>query len=134
MPAFWRHVCIAANSAAVGRGICRLTWICWPPALIFATIFGTVPDWCTAASTRPLETDATPSTFAIWAAVRLRERQLRAGQEEVVDELVAGLAELREIGDHRLIGLDHLAPAAEAAAAEARRPATRPASAARASP
>ena len=69
MPAFCRHVCIAANSAAVGRGICRLTWICWPPALIFATIFGTVPDWCTAASTRPLETDATPSTFAIWAAV-----------------------------------------------------------------
>ena len=59
----------AANSAAVGGGICRLTRICWPPALIFATIFGTVPDWCTAASTRPLETDATPSTFAIWAAV-----------------------------------------------------------------
>ena len=69
MPAFCRHVCIAVNSAAVGRGICRLTRICWPPALIFATIFGTVPDWCTAASTRPLETDATPSTFAIWAAV-----------------------------------------------------------------
>ncbi len=38
---------------------------CWPPALIFATIFGTVPSWCTAASTRPLETDATPGTFAI---------------------------------------------------------------------
>ncbi len=69
MPAFWRHVCIAANSAAVGRGISRSTWICSPPAWIFATIFGTVPDWCTAASTSPLETDATPSTFAIWAAV-----------------------------------------------------------------
>ena len=33
-----------------------------------------------------------------------------------MDELVAGLAELREIGDHRLIRLDHLAATAEATA------------------
>ena len=55
----------------------------------------------------------------------LGEGQLRAREEEVVDELLAGLAELREIRDHGLIGLDHLtATAAEPAATAG--PALRP--------
>src|SRR5581483_7909785 len=37
---------------------------------------------------------------------RLLKGELRARQEEVVDEVRAGLAELREIGDHRLVRLD----------------------------
>ena len=45
----------------------------------------------------------------------LLERQLRARQEEVVDEMRAGLAELREVGDHRLVRLQQVAVAAAAA-------------------
>ena len=64
----------------------------------------------------------------------LGEGQLRARQEEVVDELLAGLAELREVRDHRLVRLDHLAAAAaEATATEAAALPQRPGSAARAS-
>ncbi len=48
--------------------------------------------------------------------LRLRERQLRPGQEEVVHEVLARLAELRQVGEHRLVRLDHLARAAAAAA------------------
>ncbi len=32
----------------------------WPPVFSFATIFGTVPDWCSATSSSPVETAATP--------------------------------------------------------------------------
>ena len=55
---------MVANSAAVGRAIARSTCSCCPPALIFATIFGTVPDWWTAVRISPDATAATPSTFA----------------------------------------------------------------------
>src|SRR6266508_3022009 len=40
-PAFWRHACICANSAAVGGLIRRNTSSCCPPVFTFATIFGT---------------------------------------------------------------------------------------------
>jgi hypothetical protein len=45
----------------------------------------------------------------------LREGELRAGQEEVVHEVLARLAELREVGDRGLVGLQDLAVAAAAA-------------------
>ena len=51
--------------------------------------------------------------------LRLRERQLRAGQEEVVDEVLARLAELRQVGEHGLVRLDHGARVAAAAAGAA---------------
>jgi hypothetical protein len=47
----------------------------------------------------------------------LRECQLRPRQEEVVHELRAGLAELREVGDRRLVRLNDLATTASAAEA-----------------
>ena len=49
----------------------------------------------------------------------LRERELRARQEEVVHEVRAGLAELREVGDGGLVRLDQVAAAAAAAGPEA---------------
>ncbi len=45
-------------------------------------------------------------------AADLLERQLRARQEEVVHEVRARLAELREVGDHRLVRRDQVAAAA----------------------
>ena len=45
----------------------------------------------------------------------LLERQLRPGQEEVVDEVRARLSELREVGDHRLVRLDQVAVCSAAA-------------------
>ena len=41
----------------------------------------------------------------------LLERQLRAGQEEVVDEVRARLSELREVGEHGLVRRDQIAAA-----------------------
>ena len=87
----------------------------WPPALSFATIFGTVPSWWTPESTRPLETAETPFELRDLARLALREGQLRAGEEEVLDEVRAGLAELREVGDRRRVRLDELTSAAAAA-------------------
>ncbi len=51
----------------------------------------------------------------------LLERQLRARQEEVVDEVLPGLAQLGQIGQRRLVGLDQVAvgPSARAATAGA---------------
>ena len=46
--------------------------------------------------------------------LRLRERELRPRQEEVVHEVRAGLAELGEIGDHGLVRLDDVATATAA--------------------
>ncbi len=46
----------------MGRAIWRSTCTCWPPALIRATIFGTVPDWCTAVRISPAAVAETPST------------------------------------------------------------------------
>jgi hypothetical protein len=43
--------------------------------------------------------------------LRLREGQLRARQEEVVDELRPSLAQLGEVGDDGLVRLDDVAPA-----------------------
>ena len=85
-PSFARHAWIFACSAAVGGAIARFTSIRSPPVWMLATIFGTLPSWCTAWSVSPAETASTPSSSAIsWPAPR--ERQLRARQEEVVDEL-----------------------------------------------
>src|SRR5215831_7434252 len=64
-PAFWKQAWIFANSAALGGVIRRKTLICWPPALIFATIFGTTPSWCTPESTRPVDTAETPFSEVI---------------------------------------------------------------------
>ena len=47
--------------------------------------------------------------------LRLREGQLRAGEEEVVNEVLARLAELRQVGEHGLVRLDHRARVAAAA-------------------
>ena len=91
----------------------------WPPVRIFATIFGTVPSWCTPLSTSPLDTAATPASEAICFAWSLRERQLRAGQEEVVHEVrrpALPSLERSVIADG---SPEHLAAAAEAAAAGA---------------
>ena len=52
---------------------------------------------------------ATPPSCAICFACDLLEGELRARQEEVVDEVRAGLAELREVGDDRLVRLDQVA-------------------------
>ena len=57
------HVLIADCSAAVGGVICRRMSNVWPPAFSVATIFGTVPSWCSAMSTRPSLTAATPFSF-----------------------------------------------------------------------
>ena len=117
MPAFCRQVCIAANSAAVGRRdlpvdldllAARLDLrddLRHRPRLVHGGEHEAARDRCDAVDLRDL------------GGGRLRERELRAGQEEVVDELVAGLAELREVGDHRLVRLDHLAAAAAEATA-----------------
>ena len=98
-----------------------MTRICWPPALILATIFGTVPGLMHRGQHEAARDRSDAVDLGDLRRGRLRERQLRPGQEEVVDELVARLPELREIGDHRLVGLDHLAAAAAepAAASEA---------------
>ena len=40
----------------------------WPPAFSLATIFGTVPSWCSAISTSPVLTAATPFSFEICCA------------------------------------------------------------------
>src|SRR5438309_1467782 len=48
---------------------------------------------------------------------RLRERELRARQEEIVHEVLSRLAELRQVGDHGLIRADQIAVAASAGAA-----------------
>ena len=114
MPSFSRQAWIFCCSAAVGGAITRLTSIWSPPVWIFATIFGTFPSWCTAWRVSPAETAPTPSRAAISFACACGERQLRPRQEEVVHELRAGLAELREIGDDRLVRLDDVASAAAA--------------------
>ena len=70
-PAFVRHACTSACSAAVSGVIRRRMWNVWPPVLSFATIFGTVPSWCSATSSSPCETAATPGsdfTVAPWLA------------------------------------------------------------------
>ena len=81
-----------------------------------------MPSWWTAREHEPARDRRDAVDRAICFAWRLRERELRARQEEVVDEVVAGLAELREVGDRRLVGLDKVATAAAAAAARSRRP------------
>ena len=110
-----KHACIACACAAVGRGRLRRIWKVCPPVFSFATIFGTIPSWCSASRVRPWVTCATPSIDAICVGGGLLERQLRPRQEEVVDEMRAGLAELREVGDHRLVRLQQIAVAAPAA-------------------
>ncbi len=62
---FSRHAWIFCVSACVGGAMFRLTLMRSPPVLIFATIFGTLPSWCTACRVRPEETAATPSSAAI---------------------------------------------------------------------
>ena len=103
---------ILSSSAWVGGWIRRATSIRSPPAWILATIFGTLPSWCTAWRSRPDETAPTSPSAAISCAWLSRERQLRAGEEEVVDEVVAGLAELREVGHDRAVRLDEVAAGA----------------------
>ena len=112
-PSFSRQERISACSAAVGGAIARLTSIRSPPVWISATIFGTFPSWWTACRVRPAETAATPSSPAISFACACGEGELRPRQEEVVDELRAGLAELGEIGDDGLVRLDDVAAAAD---------------------
>ena len=68
------------------------------------------------SSTSPLETAGDAGERRDLLRLALRERQLRPGQEEVVDEVRARLAELREVGDRRLVRLEQLAAAAAAAA------------------
>ena len=51
---------------------------------------------------------------------RLGEGELRPRQEEVVDEVLAGLAELRQVGEHGAVGVDELPIAAESAGATTR--------------
>ena len=41
-----------------------MVWRC-PPVLNVATIFGTVPSWCSASSISPLDTSETPDSAAI---------------------------------------------------------------------
>ena len=68
---FAMHFWIASCSAAVGGVIRRWMLNVCPPAFRVATIFGTVPSWCSAISTRPSLTAATPPSLAIcfaWAA------------------------------------------------------------------
>ena len=68
-PFFTRQACTFACSAAVSGVMRRRMRNVCPPVLIFATIFGTVPSWCSATSTSPCETAATPAkdlTFAPW--------------------------------------------------------------------
>ena len=104
----------------MGGVIARFTSIRSPPVWILATIFGTFPSWCTAWRVSADETPATPSSFAISFACASVNVSCVPGQEEVVHEVRAGLAELREVGDHRSVCLDDVSAAArpERAAAD----------------
>ena len=112
---------LACSAAVSWKRTRPVTVSRWPPVLSLATIFGTVPSWWTALRTRPARDRRDAGERRDLLRLALREGELRARQEEVVDEVRAGLAELREVGDRRLVRLEHLAAAAEAAAAAARR-------------
>ena len=103
----------ACDLRPLGRGRLDATWpvtsIRWPPVLILATIFGTVPSWWTRAQHRPARDRGDAVERGDLLRLALRERELRARQEEVVDEVRAGLAELREVGDRGLVRLEHVA-------------------------
>ncbi len=107
IPAFARQACIFAKSAADGRTrrVCVIVFAC---VFSVATIFGTTPSWCSASNVRPCVTWATSRDRRDLAGRALLERELRPGQEEVVHEVGAGLAELRQVGDDREVRLDQI--------------------------
>ena len=116
-PSFWKHAWIAAASAAVGGLIWRRMSSCWPPVLIFATIFGTTPSWWTAESTRPFETAATPGSDAIFAVCFCGNVSCVPGRKKSWTKCVPGLPSFE-----RSVTADWFASislAAAAAAAEA---------------
>ena len=63
---FWKQARILSCSAAENWKFTRpVTVRRCPPVFSLATIFGTVPVWCTAERTRPDDTAATPAIDAI---------------------------------------------------------------------
>ena len=100
-PSFARHSWICACSAAVGGAIARVTSIRSPPVWIWRRSSAPCPPGAPPGASSPAETAATPSSSAISAACLFGEGELRAREEEVVDELLARLAQLGEVGDRR---------------------------------
>ena len=99
-----------------------------------ATIFGTIALLVLREQRQPVRHLRDAGDRGDLRRSGLLERQLRAGQEEVVHEVRARLAELREVGDHRLVRLHEIAARA-AARPPGPPPPNRPGSAAaRASP
>ena len=127
-PPFWPAACRStpaspANCAAVGRGMLRLIWKVWPPRL---QLRDDLRDHALLVLGEQGEARRHLGDAVDRRDLRrgpLVEGQLRSGQEEVVDEVGAGLAELRQIRQHRLIRPDEVAAAAAAAPARrSRRP------------
>ena len=114
------HFWIASCSAAVGGVIRRWMLNVCPPAFSVATIFGTVPSWCSAISTRPVADGRDAGQLLDLLRLRDRERELRAGEEEVVDEVLPGLPELRQVGDDGAVRRQEVASVAAASAAPER--------------
>ena len=62
----WRSRPASAPARRVVGGFSRPVMVCrCPPVLNVATIFGTVPSWCSASSISPLDTSDTPDSAAI---------------------------------------------------------------------